>query len=137
MQLITHQIHINKFPDSPLKTHIQSRFDSLTSETDIPPNIILIEPDDDVTGPDYAFVGNRGLLSDVYEQAEPGEVAFVRPYEWVSYHAELKLYELLLLQNGEDGYWILVPDAIVEALSDLRWVLTAPELGGPSPPQPF
>jgi len=130
MQLITHQFHINQLPDSPLKTHIQKRYDSLTFETDIPPNIILVESTDDLTGPDYAFVGNRGLLSDVYEQAEPGDPAFVRPYQEVSHLPDLGIYELLFLQHGEDGYWIVIPEAIVEAHPDLLWVLTSNSVGG-------
>ena len=137
MQLITHQIHINKLPESPLKTHIQSRYDSLTFETDMPPNIIVVEKTDDIFSPQYAFIGNRGLLSDLYEKHEPREDGFTRPYEWVFHHAELKLYELMLLQHSEDGYFILIPDDVAEAHPDLKWVLTAEELGGLSEPQPL
>lgn len=121
MQLITHQLHINKLPDSPLKTHIQTPSNSLTFESDISPNIILVEATDDVTGADYAFIGNRGLISDVYEQQDPNEPGFVRPYEWVSHWPDLKLYELLFLQHSEDGYLIMIPEAIVEeAHPDLK-----------------
>ncbi len=137
MNLLTHQIHINQLPDSPLKTHIQRRYDSLAFETDIPPNIILVEPNDDITGADYAFIGNLGLVSDLTEEYWPRESGFVRPYEWVSYHPELQLYECLLLLNGEDGYWILIPEAMVEAHPDLKWVLTDDGQGGLSEPQPF
>ena len=137
MILITHQLHINKLPDSSLKRHIQSRHDSLTFDTDIPPNIILVEATDDVTGADYAFIGNRGLLSDLYEQAEPRQLGFVRPYEWVSYYENLQLYEMLLLQDPDNGYWILLKSNVVEANPDLKWVLTDDELGGLSEPQPF
>ncbi len=97
MQLITHQFHINKLPDSPLKTHIQSRFDSLTFETDMPPNLIVAEATDDITGPDYAFIGSLGLVSDLTEEHWPREDGFTSPYEWVIHHAELQLYELMLL----------------------------------------
>ena len=91
MQLITHQLHINKLPDSKIKTHIQSRYDSLTFETDVPPNIILVE----------------GLLSDVYEQAEPGDPAFTRPHEWVSYWPQL-ITALIWLMIIASIYWCLV-----------------------------
>ena len=137
MQLITHQIHINKLPDSTLKTHIHSRHDSLTFDTDVPPNIILVEATDDITGPDYAFVGNHGLLSDTYEEHEPGEEGFVRPYEWTAHLPSLRMYEALVLLHGEDGYWLLIPEAVVETHSDLHWILTDDSQGGLSEPQPL
>ena len=137
MQLITHQTHIDRLPPSPLKTHIQNRFNQLSEDTDVPPNIILVETYDNLTGPDYAFVGSRGLLSDLFEESTPGETGFARPYECVSYMPSLHLYEVLLLVNSEDGYWILIPEAIVEAHPDLKWVLTSEEAGGLSPPQPL
>ena len=138
MYRISHRKHIT--PESipgELTEFIIKRFNQLAEDTDVPPNIILVEPTDDITGPDYAFIGNRGLLSDVYEPAEPGDPAFTRPYEWVSHWPELNLYEALLLNNGEDGYWILIPEEVVEAHPDLRWVLTVPELGGLPDPQPI
>ena len=51
MQLITHRTHLDELPESPLKTHIQTRFDQLSEDTDVPPNIILVEEGDDITGP--------------------------------------------------------------------------------------
>ncbi len=107
MQLIIHRTHIDRLPESPLKTHITARFNQLSEDTDVPPNLILVESGDNITGPDYAFVGNNGLLSDLYEEFSPGETGFVRPFEWVSYLPSLQLYEALLLVNNEDGYWIL------------------------------
>jgi hypothetical protein len=62
VQLITHQKHIDRLPDSHLKAHIQARFDQLSEDTDVPPNLTLVEAVDDITGRDYAFVGNNGLL---------------------------------------------------------------------------
>jgi hypothetical protein len=47
------------------------------------------------------------------------------------------LYETLLLINNEDGYWIIIPEAVVEAHPDLHRVLTSEEQGGLSPPQPL
>jgi hypothetical protein len=135
MQLITHQRHINKLPESPLKTYIQTRFNQLSEDTDVPPNIVLVEATDDVTGPDYAFVGPNGLLSDLFEEHEPGETGFVRLFENVSRISSL--FEVLLLINNEDGYWIMIPEAVVEANPDLKWVLTSEEQGGLSPPQPL
>ena len=137
MQLITHRSHLDRLPASDLKTHIQVRFDQLSEDTDVPPNIVLVEATDDITGPDCAFVGPEGLLSDLFEETGPGESGFVRPYEWVSHLPDLRLYEALLLVNNEDGYWIVIPDAIVDAHPDLKWVLTSEEQGGLSDPQPF
>ena len=137
MQLITHRIHIDQLPQSPLKAHIQNRFNQLSEDTDVPPTIVLVEPNDDITGPAYAFVGPRGLLSDLFEESTPGEEGFVRPWEWVSYLPSLQLYEVLLLVNNEDGYWVIIPEAVVEAHPDLKWVLTSEEAGGLSPPQPL
>ena len=68
MQLITHTQHLDAIPPSPIKTHIQSRFDQLSEDTDVPPNIILVEATDDITGPDYAFIEARGLLSRHYSK---------------------------------------------------------------------
>ena len=137
MQLITHQHHLAELPASPLKAHITARFDQLSEDTDVSPNIVLVENHDDITGPDYAFVGPRGLLSDLFEEHEPGHPEFARPYEWASYIPELHLYEVLLLVNNEDGYWIIIPDAVVETNSDLKWVLASEDAGGLSPPQPL
>ena len=137
MQLITHPSHIDRLPQTDLKTHIQNRFRQLSAETDIPPIIILVEPHDDITGPDFAFIGDRGLLTDLWESHEPGHPEFVRTFEWVSYLPSLKLYELLFLVCGEDGYWILIPDAVVESHPDLEWLLTSQEAGGLSEPQPL
>jgi len=135
--LITHQSHIDNLPQSPLKSHIQARFSQLSEDTDVPPNIILVEATDNITGPDYAFVGPKGLLSDLFEESTPGETGFVRPFENVSFLKSLQIYEVLLLVNGEDGYWILIPEAIVEIHPDLKWVLTDESQGGLSDPQPL
>jgi hypothetical protein len=137
MQLITHQHDIDKLPASPIKTHIQARYDQLSEDTDVPPNIVLVEADDDITGPDFAFVGNRGLLSDLWEKNDPGHPEFSRPYEWASYISELQLYEVLLLINNEDGYLILILEAIVDSHPELHWIHTAKEQGGLSDPQPL
>ena len=123
MQLITHTQHLDAIPASDVKTHITARFDQLSEDTDVPPNIVLVEAADDLTGPDYAFVGNNGLLSDLFEEFNPGETGFLRPLEWASYLPSLQLYETLLLVNNEDGYWIMIPESVVEANPDLKWVI--------------
>jgi hypothetical protein len=137
MRLITHRSHLDTLSASDLKVHITARFDQLSEDTDVPPNIVLVETDDCITGPDYAFVGNRGLLSDLFEEHAPGHPEFSRPYEWVSHLPELRLYEVLLLVNNEDGQWMLIPEVIVDSHPDLHWVLTSNEQGGLSPPQPL
>ena len=137
MQLITHKNHIDQLPQDLLTEFIIKRFDQLAEETDVPPIIIMVKPDDDITGPDYAFIGNRGLLSDLLEERAPRETGFLRPYEWVSYWPDMGVYELLFLQDHDNGYWILIPENIVEAHPDLKWVLTDESLGGLSKPQPL
>jgi hypothetical protein len=137
MQLITHQSHLDILPASDLKAHIQARFNQLSEDTDVPPNIVLVEATDDITGPDCAFVGSRGLLSDLFEEHRPGHPEFCRPYEWVSHLPKLRLYEALLLVNGEDGYWLMIPEDVVEVHPDLKWVLTDGSQVGLSDPQPL
>ena len=137
MQIFHSQVLIDRLSRSDLKIHIQHRFDQLSEDTDVPPNLILVEPHDDITGAAYNFVGPQGLLSDLFEEHEPGHPGFCRPYEWASYLPSLELYETLLLTNNEDGIYIFIPESVVDANSDLHWVLTAEEQGGLSPPQPL
>ena len=138
MQSITHQKNIDRLPDSPLKAHIQNRFDQLSEDTDVPPNLILVEEGDIITGPNFAFINaDHGLLGDLWDEHEPGHPDFCRPYEWVSYLPSLQLYEVLLLVNGEDGFLIFVPETIVDSHPNLRWELTSETVGGLSPPQPL
>jgi hypothetical protein len=134
MQLFTSLSQMDALPASDLKSHLQARHRALY-EDDMGPVFVIVEKTDRVDGPDYAFIGNRGLLSDLYEERAPKEDGFVRPNEWVSHLPELRLYEVLLLINGEDCYWIYVSEAIANANSELMHVMTAPELGGLSPPQ--
>jgi hypothetical protein len=122
MQLITHQSHLDALPAS-------------SEDTDVPPNIILVEDGDDITGPDYAFAGSQGLLSDLFDEHPPGHPEFARLYEHASRISSL--YEVLLLINNEDGYWIMIPEAVVDAHPDLKWVLTEESQGGLSNPQPM
>ncbi len=134
MKLLTHVNQINQqLPDSPLKTHIQARFDALAFESDVPPNLILVESGDDIAGPDYAFIGSSGLLSDLWDEHGPGHPNFSRPYEWVSHLPDLKLYEALYLEGYDLGYWILIPEDIVKAHLDLQLALTSQGLSDPQP----
>lgn len=89
MRLITQQSHLDQLSTSPLRDHIQKRFDQLSEDTDVPPNLILVEAYEDITGSDYAFVGNNGLLSDLFEEVSLGETGFVRPFEGVSFLTSL------------------------------------------------
>ena len=137
MRLITHRSHLDTFPESSLKIHITARFAQLSEDTDVPPSIVLVEANDDVTGPDYAFVGSNGLLTDLWDEHEPFHSEFARPYEWVCYLPSLHCYELLLLLSGEDGFIILIPESLVENCPSLKWVLTEKGQGGLSEPQPL
>lgn len=137
MQLITHSSHLDALPASDLKHHLQARYNQLSDDCNVPVNLVLVEEGDDITGPGYAFVGNRGLLSDLFEETGPGETEFCRPYEWASYLPELNIYEVLLLIHGEDGVFIYVIDSIVESNTELHWVLTDESQGGLSDPQPI
>jgi hypothetical protein len=71
MQLITHQNHITETIPDNILNFIIKRFQSLAEETDVPPIIILVKDTDNITYPDYAFIGPNGLLSDLYEEHEP------------------------------------------------------------------
>jgi hypothetical protein len=135
MQVYHSQVLIDRLPASELKFHLLARYNQLSEGTDIPPNIVLVEADDEIAGRDYSFIGNRGLLSDFFEEHEPGHPEFARPFEWASYLPELKIYEVLLLIHGEDGVFIYLPDSIVEANPKLHWVLTDASQGGLSNPQ--
>ena len=136
MQLIT-QRHLDALPDSPLKTHIQQRFGQISEDTDVPPNLVLVAATDDVTGPDYAFVGSNGLLSDLFEQHAPRHPEFCRVLEWAAYISSVQIYEALILLHDEDGFLIMIPEITVEAHPDLKWVLTDKSQGGLSDPQPM
>ena len=135
MKLLNHRNHIAQLPPSPLKSHIIARRRSLIeTEDDIPPIFIIVEESDDVTGPDYAIVSSvNGLLG----EGDLKSPQYFRPYELVSYLPELNTYELLFLVCSEDSYWIYIEDSIANANTDLKYMLTATELGGLDPVQPF
>ena len=120
MQVFHSQVLIDRLPRPELKTHI-----------------VLVESNDDITGPDFTFAGIDGLLSDLFEVHKPGHPEFALPYERVSFIPELETFELLQLTHGEDGILIYVSRALVEAHPDLRWLLTDQSQGGLSKPQPL
>jgi hypothetical protein len=98
MQFITHQYHLDALPESPLKNHLIARYDDLVETLDdLSPIFVIVEEDDDIIGPDYAFVSGNGLLGD-------GDTLV--SYETVIHLPDLNMYELLFLVKGEDGYWI-------------------------------
>ena len=134
VQLITHQSHIDQLKPCPLKTHIQARFDQLSEDTDVPPNILVIEKSDTVDGgPDFAFINEaHGLLSDLYDEHNPGEEGFTSPFEWISRWPDLKIWEVLYLEF-DMGTWLIIPDEVTESNPELLLALTAQELSDPQP----
>jgi hypothetical protein len=70
VQLITPP-YLDAISSSNLNACFQARYNQLSEDTDVPPNIVQVEVEDDITGPDYAFVGNNGLLSDLFEDHQP------------------------------------------------------------------
>jgi hypothetical protein len=71
MQIYHSQVLIDRLPRSNLKTHIEKHFDQLSEDTDVPPNLILVKPNDDITGPDYAFVGPPGITIGPIRRDQP------------------------------------------------------------------
>ena len=126
MHLFTSLSQIDALPASDLKTHLQARHRALY-EDGMGPVFVVVEKNDVITGPDFSFVSeDNGLLGN----GDIGSPQYYRPYENVSYLPQLRLYEALYLINGEDGYWIVISEAIVEAHPDLKWVLTDESQGG-------
>jgi len=62
MQLLTGLSQMDALPASDLKTHLQARHRALY-EDDMGPVLVIVEKTDRVDGPDFSFIGNRGLLS--------------------------------------------------------------------------
>ena len=137
MQLFTSLPQINALPASDLKTHLQARHRALY-EDGLGPVFVIVQSNDQISGPDYAFISeSQGLVADLWGEHEPGHPQFCRVLEWAAYLPAIHLYESLVLINGEDGYWLLIPETIVEANPDLKWILTDESQGGLSEPQPL
>jgi hypothetical protein len=65
MQLIDHSSYLEIPPETAFKNYLIDRYNDLVeTEDDLPVIFIIIEEDDDITGPDYAFVSDNGLLGD-------------------------------------------------------------------------
>ena len=63
MQLFTSLSQIDALPVSNLKVHLQARHRVLY-EDHMGSVFVIVEKNDDIIGPAYAFAGPRGLLSD-------------------------------------------------------------------------
>jgi hypothetical protein len=101
VKLINHRNQLDALPPTALKNCIATRYQDLVeTEDDLPPIFVIVEEDDDITGPDYAFVSSNGLLGDDDQ-----------PYESITHLRDINTHELLLLLNGEDAYFIYVLDA--------------------------
>jgi hypothetical protein len=134
MKLLNHRNHIDQLPPSPLKNHIIARRQSLIeTDDDIPPIIIIVEEGDDITGPDFAFISEtHGLLSDLYDEHNPGEEGFTSPFEWISYLPDLKIWEALYLEF-DMGTYLIIPDEVANSSPELLLALNAQELSDPQP----
>jgi hypothetical protein len=132
MQLITHHHRIDQFPTSPLKIHIQARFDQLSEDTDVPPNILLLHPNDNPKSPELIFLGSAGMCSDLFETHQPQDPEFAPVFEWISYLSDLKVYEMLYLE-ADLGYLLIVPEEVAEVYIDLKAVIDSQGLSDPQP----
>lgn len=129
MKLLNHRNHIDQLPTSPLRNHLTDKYNDLfETEDDLPVIFIIVEPKDNLAGPDYAFVSDNGLL---------GDGGTLGTFEAVTHLPDLNMHQLLFLANGEDGYWIYVSDTIAEVNPGLSWILTANDQGGLSEPHPL
>ncbi len=132
MYLINHPSHIDQISPSSLREHIQARFNQLSEDTDIPPSLILMELTDDPRNSNLCFIGSNGFLSDQNDQCQPGEEGFESPFQWISRHQNLKIWEVLYLEF-DMGTWLIIPDEVAESNPELLLALTAQELSDPQP----
>jgi hypothetical protein len=58
VNIISHDSKINLLSESPLKDHIQARFDQLSEDTDIPPFILLLHCKDIPRSSELSFLGS-------------------------------------------------------------------------------
>ena len=132
MQLITHRSHIDQLPESFIKDHITARFDQLSEDTDVPPNILLLHRNDIPRSSELIFLGSAGMCSDLFETHQPGHQEFTPVFEWISYLPNLKIYEMLYLE-ADLGYLLIVPEEVVEAHPDLGTVVDSQGLSALQP----
>lgn len=134
MHLITHQSHIDKLPESPIKQYIQRRYVQYTENPEeIPPVFILLESQADLTSIDLKFLGSAGICSDLLDLHTPKNTGFQTVFDWVTFLPDLKLFEMMYIE-GDLGYWVMCPEEIVEDNPDLKLMISSQEL---SDPQPF
>ncbi len=69
MQLFTSLSQIETLEPSNLREYLDQCYRTLY-EDGMGPVFVIVEKTDRVDGPDYAFMGNRGLLSDLYEERD-------------------------------------------------------------------
>jgi hypothetical protein len=68
MQLITHIKDFDNILPPLLKDHITARYrDLVETEDDIPPIFIIVEEDDDISGPDFAAADPRISLDHPFQ----------------------------------------------------------------------
>ena len=116
MQIFNNLNQLNALPPSPLRNHLLAQYNDLVeTEDDLPPVFIIVDSTDDIKGPDFAFVSDNGLLGDDDQ-----------PYESITHLPEVNAHELLLLLNGEDAYFIYIPDAASFGSPALASLLNTP-----------
>ena len=120
MQIISHQSQLNALSPSLLKSHLIAQYEDLVETKDDQPAIfIIVEENDAMAGPDFAFVSDNGLFG---EDDDPN------PYEAVTHLPDLNMFELLHLAHGEDARWIYVPETVVAKYPEFSRMLRSPQL---------
>ena len=133
MQLITHQTHVDKLPESPIKQYIQQRwFQYAENSEEIPPIFILLESQADLTSIDLKFLGSAGLCSDLFDLHTPRDRGFQTVFDWICFLSDLKLFEMMYIE-GDLGYWVMCPEEIVEDNPDLKLMICNQKLSDPQP----
>jgi hypothetical protein len=85
MQLIDRSSYLEILPETAFKNYLIDRYNDLVeTEDDLPPIFVIVEEDDDITGPDYAFVSDNGLLGDDDQ-----------PYESITHLPTINTHQLL------------------------------------------
>lgn len=132
MQLITHQHHLNALPESPIKRHVQKRFDQLTEDTDLPPTIMVLFPDSVLQGSEVSFLGESGIYSDLFGKSQPGDPDFQSVFDWISYDPGVPVFEMLYLE-GDLGYTLIFGPEVVDTHPRLKAVIDSQPLSSPQP----
>jgi hypothetical protein len=133
MQLVTHKSQLDHLKPCPVSSHISARFYQLSEDTDLPPCIILVEPDDDLTGPAYSLLGDYGVFTNIYGTSVLSEDNNISIFDSIAYLPTAAVFEMLYIEGGL-GYWFVVPDEVVKKQPRLKTMIDSQEL---SHPQPF